>query len=341
MAAILATIVTGCHRPAPPVAPSGTPAAASGAPPGLADLERACKVDGPAACVLLGGALYVGKFDLPDEGRAVTLFDGACNLRFSSGCVLLGVALVQGKGVAADPVRARDLFRAACDDDNALGCALAELPVRTESAITARDVEYAEAVCGLGNAQACAFAGSRHFKGVEVASDPARGLELMVRACKAPLPSACAYFGAKILEAATTDEEDAKGVALLEGACHAGVGVACTVLGSVYTYGTRSTRPRPSRATEFLEKACSARDADGCSALAANLAHGEGTRVDARRAEEILERQCRDGHGLSCVRHGALLFEQGQMERARASVERACKLGNQSGCAAMAARWPK
>ncbi|MEM6926363.1 MAG: hypothetical protein AAF602_05515, partial [Myxococcota bacterium] len=94
--------------------------------------------------------------------------------------------------------------------------------------------------------------------------------------------------------------------------------------------------PSPEVARPYLEVACKADSAFGCSVLASMLAAGEGGRAEPARALSILERTCDAGSSLACGTLARFLAEgkgtQADPARAKTLAAKACSEGAAFAC---------
>lgn len=298
-----------------------------------------CPAGQDASCLRHAIDLYVGTERQPDEKRAFAIFAQLCargvGLPDSSACVLEGIALVNGRGLGADPTRAQQLFREACAADNTLGCRLANLPVPSDRAPTLRDVEHAVALCDIGTALGCKLAGVEFLTGRVVPADRSRGLKLLEQACAGDEFDACVIALGLRLDQPASHAEAVRGIAILDRGCARRHGPSCVLLGTAYANGTSTLVPDEPMAVSFFRRACDAADREGCAALAIHLGTGKGVSKDLAQAQAILEQQCRDGHGPSCGKWGALFLIEHQTASARQAFERGCVLEDGPSCKAL------
>jgi TPR repeat protein len=221
----------------------------------------------------------------------------------------------------------------------------AELPAKTVAALTAECMDK-------GNAPVClllsgAFrAGALGFSRNDAAAE--RMMEQAVAGsragCERGDAEKCAFLGMWILVGAErrgAGTPEARHLAetaapLLDKACSGGEGDACELAGNLYRDGAYLPRDAR-RAAAFYERACKAKDAQGCLGMAALLLGGApGVPVDAARAVEAAERGCAEKDAKSCTWLG-VCFARGEgvpvdLTRAAALFERACAGGDAEGC---------
>ncbi|MEO0602524.1 MAG: hypothetical protein AAF211_13865 [Myxococcota bacterium] len=90
----------------------------------------------------------------------------------------------------------------------------------------------------------------------------------------------------------------------LEVACKADSAFGCSVLASMLAAG-EGGRAEPSRAVAILERTCEAGSALGCGTLARLLTEGKGIAADPARAKKLAARACSDGAAFACtLAHG-------------------------------------
>eukprot|EP00300_Choanocystis_sp_HF-7_P022204 c21373_g1_i1.p1 GENE.c21373_g1_i1~~c21373_g1_i1.p1 ORF type:complete len:318 (-),score=49.98 c21373_g1_i1:75-983(-) len=84
--------------------------------------RKACELDVPLACFMLGLRMRSGVGAPKDELRAAAMFGRACKLSYVPGCYELGVSYAVGTGVSKDAVLAAKYFRLACENGSPEGC---------------------------------------------------------------------------------------------------------------------------------------------------------------------------------------------------------------------------
>ncbi len=85
-------------------------------------LVKACDVDAPAACNLLGWTYWNEKHLPRDVAKAVQYFRRACNAGDPYGCSNLASRYARGEGVVEDVAKARTLFTWSCERGVKVAC---------------------------------------------------------------------------------------------------------------------------------------------------------------------------------------------------------------------------
>lgn len=312
----------------------------------LALSERLCQHHGGSNCAVLASEFEFGGEATPvDEDRALPLYrraeeeepretaqildvrrrnvDTKCLAGKGRDCANLGWSKLHGLGVAEDPKEAARLF---------------------------------DKACALGDAMGCRLLGRAHVSGTGVRRDVTQGVRFLDRACKGGDAPACA-------ERAVLGSRSAAAVAAdLDRACGQGNAHACVELGKhQMRTASKPTSEKSREARQIFDKACRANVAAGCyelgKLLSAEAAEPRGNVLDAFRrgcnfgsgrsclaAVEMLETTEKDEalrlarHGCwadearSCLKVAAASAARGDAATSQRARERACILGEKSGC---------
>lgn len=210
--------------------------------------------------------------------------------------------------------RARSVFVRVCHRvrQGSIGILLATLSVwlsatpagaQTDNTLTRADTYRAEraTACRGGDLDACAQEGQNYWAGVRVPQNLSLAAEFLGRACDGDRPA------------------------------------ACVSLGRLYMADANPT-PRPRAALSLFERACAAREVNGCVAGAVALQTPDGRQYsDWAQAEPFLQRACQLGHTESCWRWGVVYMNGEGVERdfgrAAAPMASACRGGGRPACA--------
>lgn len=122
-----------------------------------------------------------------------------------------------------------------------------------------------------------------------------------------------------------------RGRSYLERACDGGIGDACRHLAAALTDAERGTNAEQA----WLERGCTAHDAESCVTLANRVYAAGGVEADARRAV-FRAQACRAGHLAACV-DVAGYYQRGigvakDSTRAVAQLEESCRSGSPEAC---------
>lgn len=148
-----------------------------------------------------------------------------------------------------------------------------------------------------------------------------RAIAQFQEGCAANRGEACFRYGKILVQGKLVPEDATKGLELAEKGCTLKVGAACLFLGGVY--GQDRGRKDEKRALVFLEAACDAGTAAGCTTL--------GDRVtDKKRAAALFAKGCEGDDALGCARSGAAT--RGTPAVAVAAFEKACELDRPASC---------
>lgn len=204
---------------------------------------------------------------------------------------------------------------------------------RVRPADPVRAVELARKGCDLGEAGACAMAGSMLAHGsIGTIEERRGGIDLLQRACDLGHGTAC-LMAATILGTDRLGPADmGKAVALAEKACEAGHGEGCFLVAAALDGDREQIDRRVSR----YEKGCELGSDNACSHLSILLHNGEGIPADVERARKVSEGACARKLPASCLLHGTFLMEgiggPKDREGARASLTIACEDGSLRAC---------
>jgi TPR repeat protein len=139
--------------------------------------------------------------------------------------------------------------------------------------------------------------------------------------CTANQGDACFRYGKLLVQGKLVPEDATRGLDLAEKGCTLKVGAACLFLGGIY--GQDRGRKDEKRSLAFLEAACAAGMAAGCTAV--------GDRVtDKKRAAALFAKACEGEDALGCARSGAA--SRANPVVAVAAFEKACELDRLESC---------
>lgn len=103
----------------------------------------------------------------------------------------------------------------------------------------------------------------------------------------------------------------AGGAARMQRACDSGDAFACYQLGMLYAEGSGSLKKSEAKATDLYSKACDDNLGQACYNLAWQYLRGTGAAKNKKRADELLERACLLGDPSGCDYIGTLAVERG------------------------------
>lgn len=328
---------------------------------------RGCDLGDAVCCKDLAGRLEEG-----DPGRSA-LWTRACELGSVEACA--EVALVQQRGGGPLWEALAQRLDAGCQDGRADACALLAAsytfsfagqydPPRAQAAldrlcllsdqVTCRDVaeftsqeESAEEnrarqddLCSSGNQRACLRAGIHRIRGTGGPVDLAGGIQRIRASCDGGYAPACAELGWLYVTGPGLSWDSRAAMALWERACQAEVGKGCRGMGVANLSDDDAFKRRPEVARDYLERACTSGDLEGCRMVAQLHYRGDLGAVDDAAAIDLLTGTCDKGHAPSCVNLGWLLHlgrgGPAQPERAVELFRAACDDGFVGGCARLA-----
>jgi TPR repeat protein len=97
------------------------------------------------------------------------------------------------------------------------------------------------------------------------------------------------------------DSDPSKAAQYLKKACDGAVREACTELASLYRNGQGSVSRNVQSARSLYQQGCDAGSATACQSLAFMYKNGEGTASDPRKSSALFGRACEEGLPSSCV----------------------------------------
>jgi hypothetical protein len=127
--------------------------------------------------------------------------------------------------------------------------------------------------------------------------------------CTANRGEACFRYGKILVQGKLVAEDATKGLELAEKGCTLKHGAACLFLGGIY--GQDRGRKDEKRSLGFLEAACDAGTAAGCTTLGDKI-------TDKKRAAALFAKGCEGDDALGCARSGAATRRQRPQARGAA-----------------------
>jgi TPR repeat protein len=323
----------------PPVVGDGT------MPPGCADVAACTSAcDGGDAVACLRGGDMVDRAPLGkgrDHAQALVLLDKGCRLGDCRACWNSATRL------RGDYAGLRDLAGALAHDE--AGCRAGDPNAcRQLASVHLEDGRYAafeQRACDLGSAPACvALLGAYSYPGnvnasvLGVENTPGAYQKVTARACELGHVSACigtvtSGGGPWPLKGLTGEPLVAAQWKLasdkLDPFCRRGEGLACLALGQLHRELDEHAAAKPANwsttlGLQYLEHACSLKDANGCYELGVarlHVAHFEGPLRDAKAA---FNRSCGLGLGRGCVALSQLTPDR---KRAQELIDSGCAHG--------------
>jgi len=293
--------------------------------------QAACLARHVGSCVSFGNMLMNGKVVTQDYRRAAELLGPACQSGSADGCTLMGMLARFGKGTPQDAALSAQLWRRACDAGSPVACVgLGEQLAGGDG--VARDDEEAVAVLDRGCAGGLAMACTKLAEALEVRARPGdqeRAIETFGRACDAAQYDACGAVGIRLVIGKGVATDRARGLELLRKSCQGGdLKLGCFNLGLSHE---KAGEWAPGLAA--FERACTLGFTDGCFRSGVILSQGgHGVAKDDAVATERFTRSCDAGEGAACFLVGDIYEATQRPDEAKRAYEKACELGNQAGC---------
>ena len=181
--------------------------------------------------------------------------------------------------------------------------------------------------CDAGRLDACDDLGTAARDGLTGARDLARAATLFKKACDGSVVSACMNLAGGITgdRARASDATWQEPSSSIEQACNGGHLGACVGLGVRNMQG-QGTKKDAKRANELFEQVCRRRSPMGCFYLAISHRQGQGVRDD-RKAARLFKQACDVGAGPACTSLG-WAFSTGTRRRCRRTKIRRSRRGS-------------
>ena len=253
----------------------------------------------------------------------------ACEAGEAHACTLQGELTRNGAGVTKDEVAAGKLFDKACSGGDAAGCtALAKSLGITD---LPRSLALLEKACKGGDVTGCAVVGAQHLgTGAPGARrDALKARDFLSRACDGGDAGSCGTLGA-LYDAGDPQlpKQPILAEMMLRRGCMRGAAEACGGLGMLLLSKQGGDA---NDAKRQLERACLQRDGLACAALKVAFADARPVVPDIKQ-RMALNSACMGGSARACANVGLLDAAGGNAVGAKASLQRACSMGDAWGC---------
>jgi TPR repeat protein len=297
-------------------------------PSDQADCQKQCDKGHAGSCGALG-AYFEGRTHEYD--KALVALKKGCDGGDVRSCVNLGGMTLEGIGTKADPVAAAPLFDSACSNGDAVGCARLGAAYHAGTGVTHDDAKAAGLLrkgCEGGQAHACGELGQMMRDGTGVAKDDAGALVLLRRGCNGGDARACNSAGEQV------EARDAISASIFyQRGCFESdfkeSGRSCAGLGRVLQAGPMANEARSKDAFQW---ACNKMNSLGCAVL--KVAWGDSRPVFPDIGEQIrLEGTCNGGDARACSILGVMQVATGNAQIGKMTLDRACNMNDQWGCA--------
>lgn len=286
---------------------------------GVMFLERACGLDEPEGCRLIGMLYGTGTAGLAkDPVKATFYFERGCSLGDPGSCGMAGRRRMVGDGVARDPGKAQILYSRGCvlgDSASCNGEGTAFYRGWGAPRDAGRAVELFRRACEAGNRDGCVNLADAYAEGEGVPADHAAAKKLYLESCERGHAAACERCVFSPIELST--EQSGFVFGKVESACWHGRAKSCVAAGVMVAIAERASIGSE-RLAPILERACaSERDDLGgpeseavtrqlrgllCDHLANMYAAGDGVEQDAVRAVGLVTQACALGVAASCTK---------------------------------------
>ncbi|MCE7893481.1 MAG: sel1 repeat family protein [Sorangiineae bacterium PRO1] len=254
---------------------------------GLQYLKTACDDGHGGSCSDLASLHFSGTHVAKNEVQGNAILEAACQRDVGEGCAELGLSFQLGRAVPKDPQRALELAKKACSLDSGRGCQdQGFLLAHTAGHDPAQVRDLYDKACELGDRAGCYNAGIRYFEGILAARrDEKRGLAALEKSCTLGYARlACSYLARR-----HPDKE--RRVAFATIGCENSDGASCHLAGATAQDG-RGTPKSDLVAADFYDRACKAKYAEGCAALASLYERSPSLPKDSARTESLRKERC-------------------------------------------------
>jgi TPR repeat protein len=238
-----------------------------------ATLDKKCAAGDLESCRQLGVMYQDGTGVSVDSRRATQLFNQACTGNNVSACNNLALNLSEGIGVDRNAARAIDVYQKSCDGGFSLACRNLGLMLRDGHGGATPDLVRAalllDKACKANVTFACKNAGDLDAM-VAMKNTPARWKQALAhykRGCDAGDSTACRQIGMLYLDGKGLTKSTNAATVWLERACVGDDAFACRVFGAMLVEGIGVAKPDVDRGKHFLQRACDAKDDEGCRLL--------------------------------------------------------------------------
>jgi TPR repeat protein len=285
-------------------------------------LEGECQQGKIAACGELGSSLLQrSQPSTHERERALVLLELACGQDDRPSCTKLGMYYLnrdEGKDAQA---RARDLLARMCEQDQAEACRGRALGHRQEDPLDKRVARgFLDKACRLGDAQACEEIAVAELRD-DSSGNRAQATQALGLACAQGRRSSCYRLAQLML---TDPDKHQDGLRQMIANCEQGHDTSC-VVAAFASAPLFVDRPSCADAVKYAQRACVAKDEDGCAIVEACRPTPPGDTGRAQRLEWACERQS----AVACLywadlqQHGPL--RKAEPARIRAAYALACR----------------
>lgn len=273
--------------------------------------EKACAGGAGVGCYNLASMYYGGHGVVADEARAdrykakaKVAWQAACEGDAPRWCTNVAY-LLREEDAAANREKALALDQRSCDHQVLVGCTEALRDRLALGRIAAPGfLAELEKLCRAGEPTACTVAGSLMVGGGEgIATDPKRGVALIVEGCERGDKQACEVAAIEHATGKLVAEDAAAADRFMIAACDRGLGSACQSVAQ--DRGARGAYPEMA---DYARRACQMGERQSCAALSSLYHEGRGVAKDAAAAERWAMESCRMGYPPGC----AVLIEAGR-----------------------------
>lgn len=268
----------------------------------FAALDPSCSGKDLVACAQLAQCLAHATDSRRDDRKAVVLYQRACDGGVISACGNLGFHYSQGRGIERDTKQAFHFYELACNG---------------------------------GSSGDCSNLANLFELGDGVRQDFGRARALFAKSCNQGDSVGCTGLGRLSFAGAGGPRDDRAAAEQFRLGCDKGDPLGCGNLGFMTANG-RGIDKAPSQARSLYERACDGEIWEFCTNLGIMLANGDGGPRQPEEAARRLATACEHDDAFGCFTLALMRADHGQPTEARVLFDKACKLGNNDSCAALA-----
>lgn len=281
----------------------------------LSMFEEICRSQDETAlegCTLAAHIYRKGKQGVArDLRKAVSLYEKSCDLDQQAtlnsvhqlpvgyACFHLGNLYGLGEeGIPVQTEKSHSYLTEACRQGVSEACNFAKM---LENSIGEKSTGAIVARCNNGNAEDCAEAGHRYWKGRNGTEKNVQlGHSYLQKSCDQGHGLGCVALGMMYEDGALGGSPNyQKAADSFRTGCEKGSNLGCGRIGNWLLNGKHISK-NPRQGVSYLQKACDGNDRSGCTWLAIAYKNGWGVRKNRRNSTKYLNKACKLGEKIAC-----------------------------------------
>ena len=270
--------------------------------------KKACELDSPYGCYVLGLAYREGYGVTKDSKQALTWLNQACRNKLDIGCFEMSISFIDDRfGIKTDLKRANEYMRKACTLGNKKACRL-RLNI----------LKDLKKECEHGDFSVCDYIATLGYKEIDTTCDAGKMISFLSKECEENDFKQCHKLGhfytykdaekelcketlVRTIKGLSADRAK-KYIPFLEKACGGAIYRACSELGLLY-----ALQKELKHSFSYFQKACEGGDGRGCLGMGNQYMEGNGVSKDHKKALALFKKSCEMGNKLGCRYHERLL----------------------------------